>query len=284
MAGSSSSDPVDRQLWALDPVFAAHVKLIGAQLSRLPDAVSDGSVLLLGGHPIRYVDVVGIVIMMNPKNPVPAADKRVAFTLDDGSGALIECIHWLDTELPIGKQRQVLEKYRLGALMHVQGRLGRYRQTRQVTVDQKQGACWAELDPTAECLHWVRARELWNKCYSRPFQVPDGAVEEMNRLLPQQQQQQQQQQRQPPTAAQGAAVAELTDHVHDIMKASDGEALTTSAVVAKLPASAKRALPASSNLRDVVAQALRTLEDQSIVYAEDGPRGRNRDSLWRFAR
>lgn len=48
--------------WQLDPIFSAHVKLLSAQLALMPDAVADGSVAWLSNHPVRYVDIMGIVI------------------------------------------------------------------------------------------------------------------------------------------------------------------------------------------------------------------------------
>ena len=200
----------------------------------------------------------------------------MSFTIDDGAG-LIECVKWLGTDdVPVSEQRHVLAQYRLGAALHVLGRLGRFRQTRQVTVER----CWPEMDPAAECLHWARARELWHACYRRPFRVPDEVRSEMGRARAAQH-------GGPATSAvvnsRSSATAEFTGFVQDVFRHTQSDdGLTAAAIISNLPNSATRALT-SSQLRAAVADALLALEEQSIVYAEDGPRGRGREARWRLA-
>ena len=74
-------------------------------------------------------------------------------------------------------QRQLISQCRLGATLHVQGRLGCYREQRQVTVE----LCWLETDPLAEAMHWARARALWHECYSISFRVPSQALRHQER-------------------------------------------------------------------------------------------------------
>jgi hypothetical protein len=148
--------------WGLDPLFSAHVKVLACHLAALPDASPLGDAAWLSNHPIRYVDVLGVIISLDPRHPTPN-DSRVSFTLDDGTG-LIECVHWWNG-MEHAARRRMLMLHRLGALLHVHGRLGRFRQARQITVER----VWAEDDLLAECLHWARASHLWSTCYSRHF-------------------------------------------------------------------------------------------------------------------
>ena len=169
-AGASCECRLERELWALDPLFSVPVKIVAAQLAALPDATANGTVCWLGpNHPVRSVDVVGVVISVDPRQPL-LSDSKVKFTLDDSTG-LIECVQWLNG-IGGSDRRALLARHQMGAVLHVQGRLGRFRQVRQVTVDR----AWAEDDLLAEALHWSQARTLWKDCYSRPFERPPAHV------------------------------------------------------------------------------------------------------------
>ena len=82
----------DSLLWGLDPLFSVPVRLIARHLAALPSATADGDVCWLFDHPVRHVDVMGTVISVDPRNPLPD-ERRVSFTLDDGTG-LVECVQW----------------------------------------------------------------------------------------------------------------------------------------------------------------------------------------------
>ena len=79
------------EFWGCDPVWRSSVKILAAHLARLPWA-AEGDVCWLNNHPIRDVDIVGIVVGLDPTQP-REAEARVGMTLDDGSG-LVECIWW----------------------------------------------------------------------------------------------------------------------------------------------------------------------------------------------
>lgn len=152
-----------RKHWALDPLFSTNVKMLAAMMHALPEATTAGDVLWLVNHPVRHVDVLGTVISLDPRRPMPAIDRRVSVTLDDGSG-LIECVlFWHDDRPPPS-----LSQYHIGAVLRVHGRLGKFRGRRQVLIDR----CWREDDPLAEVFHWLRARELWMNVYSASFFLP----------------------------------------------------------------------------------------------------------------
>ena len=175
----------ESDFWPADPLHKAPVVLLARHLEALPDAAPNGDVVWLNNHPVRLVDAAGLIVMVDPKNPI-LADTRVSFTLDDGTG-FFECVHWRHDDDPPELWRQALAIYRLGRYVHALGRLRRFRGKRQITVQSS----WADDDPQAECLRWVRAGQLWNECYRRPFRIPHHCLE-----WKQQQQQQRQQQQQ----------------------------------------------------------------------------------------
>ena len=268
----------DVELWALDPLFAANVTLLAAQLHALPDAVQApaGDVIWLGNHPVQHLDVCGVVVSVDPKNAVPGADRRVSFQLDDGTG-LIDCVCWLSEEAPIEQQRQQIALVRLGVVLRVLGTVRRYRDRRQVSVDD----CWVERDGTlAECLHWLRAAELWRTCYSRPFREPASAGQQRLDASPLARAQAPPGPRQPPAAAFDAAVREVLSH-------ADSPGLSVRSIVSRLPAAVtalvvpagSRASSERSVLSEAVGEAMGRLQEASAVYAAaDQRRG---ETLWR---
>lgn len=169
-ASSSSLVAPERQrpspaLWGCDSIWSSSVRLLATHLARLPWAVQ-GDVCWLGNHPVRSVEIVGVVVGLDPQNP-HEAEERVSLTLDDGSG-LVECVWFAHGSAH--HRGHVHGALRLGSMLHVLGRIGRFREQRQVTVEQM----WLETDPMAECAHWLRARELWRTVYSKPFCIPPG--------------------------------------------------------------------------------------------------------------
>ena len=152
------------EYWGCDPVWRSSVKILAVHLARLPWADDGSDVCWLNNHPIRDLDIVGIVVGLDPSQP-REAEAKVSLTLDDGSG-LVECIWWASGSAQHGEQ--LLGTLRLGCLVHVLGRIGRFREQRQVSVHQ----LWLEIDPAAEMHHWLRARELWRTVYSKPFHKP----------------------------------------------------------------------------------------------------------------
>ena len=76
------------EFWGCDPVWRSSVKILAAHLARLPWA-AEGDVCWLNNHPIRDVDIVGIVVGLDPSQP-REAEARVGMTLDDGSGLGLE--------------------------------------------------------------------------------------------------------------------------------------------------------------------------------------------------
>jgi hypothetical protein len=83
-------------LWGLDPIFDAHVRISISSLLQLDPATSDEqcSVFLLPNESgtervISKVRILGDVVALEEKSSM------WAFTLDDGTG-LIRCVLWKD--------------------------------------------------------------------------------------------------------------------------------------------------------------------------------------------
>ena len=53
------------EFWGCDPVWRSSVKILAAHLARLPWA-AEGDVCWLNNHPIRDLDIVGIVVGLDP--------------------------------------------------------------------------------------------------------------------------------------------------------------------------------------------------------------------------
>ena len=101
----------EAQYWTHDPLFSAPVVLCAQHLNALPaaEAAPNGDVCWLNNHPIRYVDVAGLIIGVDPKKP-HSLDRRVSITLDDGTG-LIECVHFRREDDDDSYWRGALECY-----------------------------------------------------------------------------------------------------------------------------------------------------------------------------
>ena len=252
------------EFWGCDPVWRSSVKILAAHLARLPWAEEGGGVCWLNNHPIRDLDMVGIVVGLDPSEPREAGEK-VRMTLDDGSG-LVECIWWASGSAH--HRAQQLGTLRLGCLVHVLGRINCFREQRQLRVDQ----LWLEIDPAAEMLHWLRARELWRTVYSKPFHKPEilerpkkpdvkPEAELVARVL--------EQARLMCTETEGYATSVAAISA-ELAKARRGGGAVTQPAPVRSPASAERVASAAQ-----VQLAVDKLVEASALYVvDDGPRAR----------
>ncbi|KAL1525883.1 hypothetical protein AB1Y20_020711 [Prymnesium parvum] len=147
----SDEDRPPPHLWGLSTLASADVKLLAAHLERLADASPNGDWLWLFNHPIRTVDVMGLVISVHPPRLRTDGGTLSRFTLDDGTG-LVECTSWLAAVPPPP----------LGALARVLGRPCRHAGRRELRAE----LIALQADPMAECLHWRRAEQLWTQVYA----------------------------------------------------------------------------------------------------------------------
>ena len=226
----------------------------------------------LFNHPVKQVDVLGCVSSMHPKHLNPA-DDWFAFMLDDGSG-FIECKHFWPDDVSHDVRRQELRRYRLGADLHVLGKISYYRGNRQVLVE----SCWAETDPHAQCLHWLRCSELWRLCYSRSFRVPGhvhaamSAGESSATALP------------APTTVTPAFMQHVLEAVERHAASDHNAGISATAIATALPAAVKSTVAGGTSataVRYAVENALRELDDASKIFSDGHQRGYRREELWR---
>eukprot|EP00250_Pteridium_aquilinum_P031349 c43463_g1_i1 orf=104-685(+) len=117
---------------------------------------------------VSRVEAMGVVVGVERK------EKYLRFLLDDGTGACIPCILWLNllslmsrpprshphttisTQVRAELGFQEASKVVLGVLLRVQGRVSSFNQQIQVTVSSLQ----VESDPNAELLHLLDCMSL----------------------------------------------------------------------------------------------------------------------------
>ncbi|KAH7436853.1 hypothetical protein KP509_05G038800 [Ceratopteris richardii] len=117
---------------------------------------------------VKRLEVMGLAVAVDRK------EKYLRFLLDDGSGACIPCILWLNllsltprlnqshlhcavtTQVQAELSVEEASKVRLGSLIRVQGRPSSFNGNLQVTVSSLQ----VESDPNAELLHWLDCMRL----------------------------------------------------------------------------------------------------------------------------
>ena len=269
MAASTALARPSTKYWPLDPLYSTPVVILAEHLSALPDAEDSPDVCWLINHPVRFVDVAGLIVSLDPKTPL-VADSRVSFTLDDGTG-FVHCVQWKD-ENDDESWKRALAAYRHGRYMHVHGRLGRYRQTRQVVVQR----AWIEEDPQVESLRWLRAAELWHEVYTRPFRIPGHVLEAEQHEVERASAAGERQQPAPHSGARSStggaphvSVEGLEQSILAVLQASStGAGLNANELVRALkqvPGSVLQAAPQRAAV-ERVKEALRVLDDQAAIY------------------
>lgn len=82
----------------------------------------------LGYVPCRRVSALGLLV------GVSVHEKRIIYTLDDGSGAVLECLCWLSEQ---NKEHgwDPERPFEVGMTVGVTGKIDEYRQRRQLVVE-----------------------------------------------------------------------------------------------------------------------------------------------------
>ncbi|KAK2530605.1 Obfc1 [Columba guinea] len=133
--------------WGMDPVFSAFARLYIKDIKEMRESKQVPGIFFYNGHPVRQVDVVGIVVQRKER------DAFFNYGVDDSTG-VINCVCWknpmvLETSLS-GRPRTpssltVLEqmkklqemvsqktKLEIGDVVRVRGQIRTYRQQREV--------------------------------------------------------------------------------------------------------------------------------------------------------
>lgn len=150
--------------------YPCHVHLLAFNfLSLQPSSSSSRSWVLQrnsGAMVVSRLEAMGVVVGLDRK------EKYLRFLLDDGTGACIPCILWLNllsfaaprrhphatisTQVRAEMGLQEASKVTLGVLLRVQGRVSSFNHQIQITVSSLQ----VESDPNAELSHWLDCMSL----------------------------------------------------------------------------------------------------------------------------
>eukprot|EP01137_Pigoraptor_chileana_P032218 Opistho-2@21255 len=149
--------------WGRDPLFAVHAQLFIRDVLGLEEATDVKDAFFYGTHPITRVEICGIVVRVDEYN------ERISFVVDDGTGTL-PCIVWASAAATGAAQQP--SRCALGDCVTMRGRLGTFREHRQLTVH----AIRIERDPNAEALHWLSVLSLKRSTYDVPCVLLTGTA------------------------------------------------------------------------------------------------------------
>ncbi|KAJ3168557.1 CST complex subunit STN1 [Geranomyces variabilis] len=140
----------------VDPLFWTCCRLAVAEILRLRLHPAIPDIYLLRSHPVRKVELTGIVVAKEESSLM------ISYAVNDGTGT-ISCVYWFPSEERFVATRQTMP---LGQLVSVSGRVTEFRAKRQVTVD----VIIAETDPNVETVRWLEVAELMESVYIQPAQ------------------------------------------------------------------------------------------------------------------
>ncbi|KFO12555.1 CST complex subunit STN1 [Balearica regulorum gibbericeps] len=171
--------------WGMDPVFSAFARLYIKDIKEMRESKQVPGIFFYNGHPVRQVDVVGIVVQMKER------DAFYNYGVDDSTG-VINCICWKNpmvAETPLSGrpstpnsltvleqmkklQEMVSQKTKLeiGDVVRVRGHIRTYRQQREI-----QASCFYKVDDPVCDVQISRMLELpclYREVYDKPFQYP----------------------------------------------------------------------------------------------------------------
>ncbi|NXW55763.1 STN1 protein, partial [Eurystomus gularis] len=172
--------------WGMDPVFSAFARLYIKDIKEMRESKQVPGIFFYNGHPIRQVDVVGIVVQTKER------DAFYTYGVDDSTG-VINCVCWKNlmvaetslsghpstpSNLTVLEQMKKLQemvsqktKLEIGDVVRVRGHVRTYRQQREI-----QASCFYKVhDPVCD-VQISRMLELpclYREVYDKPFQGPE---------------------------------------------------------------------------------------------------------------
>ncbi|NXI83251.1 STN1 protein, partial [Rhipidura dahli] len=172
--------------WGIDPVFSAFAKLYIKDITEMRESKQVPGIFFYNGHPIRQVDVVGIVVQKKER------EAFYNYGVDDSTGA-INCVCWKNpmvAETPLSghpstpssltvfeqmkKLQEILSqktKLEIGDVVRVRGHIRTYRQQREI-----QASCFYKVDDPVCDVQISRMLELpclYREVYDKPFKGPE---------------------------------------------------------------------------------------------------------------
>ncbi|KAF1508934.1 CST complex subunit STN1, partial [Eudyptula minor] len=171
--------------WGMDPVFSAFARLYIKDIKEMRESKQVPGIFFYNGHPVRQVDVVGIVVQMKERDAV------YNYGVDDSTG-VINCVCWKNrmvaqtslsghpstpSSLTVLEQMKKLQemasqkiKLEIGDIVRVRGHIRTYRQQREI-----QALCFYKVDDPVCDVQISRMLELpclYREVYDKPFQGP----------------------------------------------------------------------------------------------------------------
>ncbi|NXR01453.1 STN1 protein, partial [Sagittarius serpentarius] len=172
--------------WGMDPVFSAFARLYIKDIKEMRESKQVPGIFFYNGHPVRQVDVVGIVVQMKER------DAFYNYGVDDSTG-VINCVCWKNpmvaetslsgrpstpSSLTMLEQMKKLQemvsqkmKLEIGDVVRVRGHIRTYRQQREI-----QASCFYKVDDPVCDVQISRMLELpclYREVYDKPFQGPE---------------------------------------------------------------------------------------------------------------
>ncbi|NXS37666.1 STN1 protein, partial [Pomatostomus ruficeps] len=172
--------------WGIDPVFSAFARLYIKDITEMRESKQVPGVFFYNGHPVRQVDVVGIVVQKKER------DAFYNYGVDDSTG-VINCVCWKSpmvaetplsghsstpSSLTVFEQLKKLQetvsqktKLEIGDVVRVRGHIRTYRQQREI-----QASCFYKVDDPVCDVQISRMLELpclYREVYDKPFKGPE---------------------------------------------------------------------------------------------------------------
>ncbi|NXT12220.1 STN1 protein, partial [Prunella fulvescens] len=172
--------------WGIDPVFSAFARLYIKDITEMRESIQVPGIFFYNGHPIRQVDVVGIVVQKKER------DAFYNCGVDDSTG-VINCVCWKSpmvaetplsghpstpSSLSVFEQLKKLQetvsqktKLEIGDVVRVRGHIRTYRQQREI-----QASCYYKVDDPVCDVQISRMLELpclYREVYDKPFKGPE---------------------------------------------------------------------------------------------------------------
>ncbi|NXK74014.1 STN1 protein, partial [Amazona guildingii] len=171
--------------WGMDPVFFAFARLYIKDIKEMRESKQVPGIFFYNGHPVRQVDVVGMVVQMKER------DAFYSYGVDDSTG-VINCVCWKNpmvaetsssgcpstpSSLTVLEQMKKLQemvsqktKLAIGDVVRVRGQIRTYRQQREI-----RASCFYKVDDPVCNVQISRMLELpclYREVYDKPFRGP----------------------------------------------------------------------------------------------------------------
>ncbi|NXR61194.1 STN1 protein, partial [Rhadina sibilatrix] len=182
--------------WGIDPVFSAFARLYIKDITEMRESKQVPGIFFYNGHPVRQVDVVGIVVQTKER------DAFYNCGVDDSTG-VINCVCWKNpmvaetplsghpstpSSLSVLEQMKKLQetvrqktKLEIGDVVRVRGCIRTYRQQREI-----QASCFYKVEDPVCDVQISRMLELpclYREVYDKPFKGPEETQRPISCLL-----------------------------------------------------------------------------------------------------